>query len=295
MKRLQESELRRLIRNELQTMKSKEHRKLINTHQKQPLKESSASRILNEAIDAEALQNALKLVEKLRKMKGKGLDQLDAAIDSAENEMSKYANKGPSLLARFGINNPLIKVATFTNALEQGFKQIPDILKLNLGDQEFLKTNIDLSIEKILEKDVNKKKTVVDTILKAFKPDGVFSNFKKIPYVSDMNLLAIELSEIPIKNIVDLVKLSATGISSSVMASDVKDAAQKTDAEKTTEKGSEAAVAQQVSASPEKAKSVIAQLDSALRGKNNVLNTNNMSKVAKALIDAGLNPDKFKV
>jgi hypothetical protein len=63
---------------------------------------------------------------------------------------------------KMGIDNPLVKVMTMANALEQGFKQLPMILKNVVGSQEDLYTNSGMSIAELVP-DETKQKIILST------------------------------------------------------------------------------------------------------------------------------------
>lgn len=284
-------------------------------------KEMKHANLLIEAIEEEDLETITKIVEKLRKMKGKGVPALDKAISNAETEITKYGSGGfgteflTKIKGLVGIKNPVVKVTTFADALEQGLKQVPTILKNIIGDQEFLTKNLDLPIDEILKKDAKKKKILIDTILKALKPKGLLSSFKNVPYVEDMNKLVTDLTATKLKNLVDLVKLSNSGPSAQSLSTDVKDtiAGDGTDKQTTTavgseptKKGQEASPGKdttsstptsektptQTSSTQPNVKKVANKLRSTLRLKG--VNDNTLSKVVDDLINAGLDPEKLK-
>lgn len=109
------------------------------------------TRLLVEALDDATLQTANNIINKLRKIKGKGLKSLDDSISEAENQLNKYTGGGvlskalTKLKSVVGIDNPLVKFMTFANALENGFKQLPTIIN-NATDADL---------------DANKEKNVV--------------------------------------------------------------------------------------------------------------------------------------
>lgn len=311
------------LREKYLLKKQKQLSEKLNSTDKNFLQETKITNMIIEAIEEEDLQEVEKLIDKLRSMKGKGVAALDKAISNAEADVAKYASGGigteflTKIKGMVGLKNPIVKVTTFADALEQGLKQVPTILKINLGDQEFLKKNLEFPIDKILEKDAKKKKVVTDTIFKAFKPKGILSSFKNVPYVEDMSKLARDLTATPLKNLVDLVKLSSAAPTAQSLTDDVKDVATATstgDKQTTsvtpatsTEKGEQTAPTKDTTKTtgteekpaPQAAepgtKNAIDQLKDYLAGPSRENNLNNLPKVVQALIDAGLDPEKLRI
>lgn len=190
--------------------------------------ENSRARLLIEAMDEQDLQKASAIIEKLRKMKGKGVAALDSAIETAETQLNKYTGGGPltkgwsKLKSMMGFDNPLVKFMTFANALEQGFRQMPTILKNNIDVD--LSQNLDKKLIELVS-DPDKQKTLVDNMLKALSPKGFFGAFKKVPYV-DKEQLVQGLLNIPVKNFAALTQLINSGPNTQQVATDLKDTAQ---------------------------------------------------------------------
>lgn len=101
------------------------------------LAEHRFAQLLVEAMDENDLNKVAAIVQKLTKIKNPALPRLTAAIEQAEAEINKYTAGGPITKAwskmknLVGIDNPIVKVTTFADALEKGFAQIPQILKNN--------------------------------------------------------------------------------------------------------------------------------------------------------------------
>lgn len=101
------------------------------------LAENRAARLLSEAMDDQDLEKVSAIVQKLGTIKTPELPKLKAAIEQAEAEVNKYTGGGPLTKAwakmkdLVGIDNPVVKVTAFADALEKGFSQIPQILKNN--------------------------------------------------------------------------------------------------------------------------------------------------------------------
>lgn len=104
---------------------------------KQLLAEANFARLLLEAMDPEDLQKVSAIVDKLNTLKAPELPHLSAAIEQAQAELNKFTGGGPiakawaNLKTKIGIDNPVVKVTTFADALERGFAQVPQILKNN--------------------------------------------------------------------------------------------------------------------------------------------------------------------
>lgn len=99
--------------------------------------EQRAASLLVEAIDDDDLEKVAAIVQKLSTVKVPQLPKLKAAIEKAEAEINRYTAGGPLAQAwtkmkdLVGIDNPVVKVTAFADALEKGFSQIPQILKNN--------------------------------------------------------------------------------------------------------------------------------------------------------------------
>jgi hypothetical protein len=104
---------------------------------KQLLVEQHAAQLIVEAMSQEDLNKVSTIVKKLDSIKTPELPKLTAAIEQAQAELNKYTAGGPISAAwtkmkqLVGIDNPIVKVTTFADALEKGFSQIPTILRNN--------------------------------------------------------------------------------------------------------------------------------------------------------------------
>lgn len=120
---------------------------------KQMLEEARVAALLVEAMDQDDLDKVTALVQKLEMIKKASAGQLEpltAGIEKAQAELNKYTAGGPiakawvKLKGKVGVDNPIVKITTFINALERGFGQIPQILKNNGIDEKMLsQVNID--------------------------------------------------------------------------------------------------------------------------------------------------------
>jgi len=196
--------------------------KLIN---EQMINENATAVLLIEAMDDEDLQKAGAVIDKLRSLKGKGLAYLDSSIEQAEAELNKYTGGGPiakawsKIKSKVGIDNPLVKIMTFANSLEMGFKQFPMILKNSIGQ-----ITPDLG-EKTLNDiitDETKKTNLTNNMLKALSPKGIFGAFKIIPFIDSKQLVA-DLMSVKLKDLNTVVKATTSGAQSSDIATDMKD------------------------------------------------------------------------
>lgn len=196
---------------------------------KRLMTEGRVSNLITEAMDENDLQSASKIIDKLRALKGRGLSTLDKGIEQAETELNKYTSGGPlakawtKLKGKLGIDNPLVKVMTMANALEQGFRQLPMILKNSIGNENDLYKNANSSIAELVT-DETKQKILIKNIMKAMTPAGVFGAFKKVPYV-DMTALVPELLAVDIGVLAPMIKTFTSGVNTSNIANDMKSVA----------------------------------------------------------------------
>lgn len=200
--------------------------------------EEKTSKLIIEAINEDDLKKISTIIDKLRKIKHQKLPTLSSAIEQAESELNKYTAGGPLVKAwtklknLAGIDNPIVKIATFANALEKGFSQIPIILKNNGIDTKSLKgVDLDQTLSEYIttkmgqqagaDKIDGKLKDVVDQLRKALSPDGIFGVFKKVPYV-DGDKLTQELVNAPLNVFSNIVKTINKGTKTSEIASQLK-------------------------------------------------------------------------
>lgn len=214
-----------------QTLKQRHQFKQFNENVKKAdktlLRENKHAKLLIESMNDEDLQKASKIIDKLRSIKGKGVEALDNAIAQAETQINKYTAGGPLVKAWSklknvaGFDNPLVKFMTFSNALETGFKQLPTIIKNNVTAD--LQSNQDETLAKLVT-EPEKQKILANNMLKALSPQGIFSAFKKVPYVKREELVQ-NLMNVPIKTLVLLSKQIASGPNSEQIAGDLKSVA----------------------------------------------------------------------
>lgn len=201
-------------------------REQVKKADRQVLVETRTTRLILEAMNEEDLKKATQIIDKLRGLKGKGLASLDTAIDAAITELNKYTGGGAiaqawtKLKSRVGIDNPLVKVMTFANALETGFKQVPTVLKNNLG--EIKPDMAKKTLDELLADKQDAKKVVTQNLLKALTPKGVFGAFKKVPYIQDMKMFVADMLSTPLENLNTVVKQTAGGPQTDQIAADIK-------------------------------------------------------------------------
>jgi hypothetical protein len=228
---------------------------------KQLLQEERVASMLLEAMNQEDLNKVDAIVQKLNSIKSPQLPKLTAAIEKAQAEINKYTAGGPLTKAwtkvkgAVGIDNPIVKVMTFANALERGFSQIPTILRNNGIDLK----NVDLSksLAALLAKpqatgdrakpDVlgstelnpppeaapatsqneadsqveGKLKTVLTQLQKALSPGGIYGVFRKVPYINSQEL-AQELIQAPVNVFAQVAKKIQSGAKAADVAADLK-------------------------------------------------------------------------
>lgn len=192
------------------------------------------AKLLMEALDEEELKKASEVIEKLRKLGDTAekfkLSSLAKAIDSAEKEVNEYVGgtgssqfvqKVKSLFSRSTGANPVLKALALASALEQGFKQIPTILKNNIKDVEKKKED---TIQTILGTDEKTRKNISNTLEKAFVPEGIYGKiFNKIPYFENQKAFVQELmmNATPLA-LSELVKADKSGRSAEEIAPEVQ-------------------------------------------------------------------------
>jgi hypothetical protein len=232
-------------------------REQIRIIDRQVLLEHKAATLLLEAMDEKDLQTVTAIVQKLNSVKTPQLPNLTKAIEQAQAELNKYTAGGPitkawtKLKKLVGVDNPIVKIAVFANALERGFSQIPTILKNNgidLQNADLSKSLTDTlagsqtagttasttstsgavdtsSTTSQNEADgVNvpdKLKNIVDQLRKALSPGGIYGTFKKVPYVSSQ-ALAQELVQAPINVFSQVAKKIQSGAKAADIAPDMK-------------------------------------------------------------------------
>lgn len=337
---------------------------------KQLIIEIRAARLIAEAMDENDLNKVSAIVQKLSSIKTPQLPKLKAAIEQAEAEINRYTAGGPLTKAwskmkdLVGVDNPIVKVTTFADALEKGFSQIPAILKNNGIDLKNADLNKSLatlltqqtSVPKTGERDDNasvtsgaggkplggqradlglegtqneaeapaaidgKLKLIVTQLQKALSPGGIFGVFKKVPYISSADL-AQELVKAPLNVFSQVSKKVRAGAKAAEIAPDLK--SQVTGQGSAETKGSEQSASTNAASQSQpsvptkgttassgststgeqtpkpqgggsqqnlsKAKSRIVPLLATLKQ-----DPKNIDNVVRALLDAGLDPDKLQ-
>jgi len=165
------------------------------------LQETTAVKLIIEAMEDDDFKKATVVIEKLKALKAKcqNLPTLSSAIDEMVKDVNKYTGGG--LLAKaaakikggLGMDNPIVKMSVMANALQSGFKLLPQILKNNL-DADEMKNNPDKSIEDLLADKPDELATIKKNIYKAFTAKGVLGRQKGIPYIKQDQLIADMMS-----------------------------------------------------------------------------------------------------
>lgn len=129
----------------------KQLREHVQSARKTLLAEHQTAQLIIEALDEDDLQKVSEIIDKLRGMQSPQLPVLSKAIKTAIAELNKYTAGGPLTKAwtkikkMVGIDNPVVKITTFADALERGLGQFPQIIKNNLGDLKNIDTSKSLS------------------------------------------------------------------------------------------------------------------------------------------------------
>lgn len=127
----------RTLKDQYETRQMQLLRERVRAADKHVMLEHRVATQLIEAMDQGDIDKVTAIIQKLEKIKSPELPKLTAAIEKAEAEVNKYTGGGmltkawTKLKSKVGIDNPIVKVTTFANALERGFSQIPQILKNN--------------------------------------------------------------------------------------------------------------------------------------------------------------------
>jgi len=190
---------------------------------KQLLKEHKAANIIIEAIDESTLKQVSQIIERLRALQNKGMPNFDKALNNAIADLNKYTAGGlgtkalAALKGVVGIKNPVVKILAFAGALENGFKQLPVLIKNSVG--EIKEEDTDKTITALVA-DENQKKTLINNMRKALAPPGVLGTFKKIPYMTADEIIN-DLAVVPIKNLIAMIKTQAKNVDVEKVAKDI--------------------------------------------------------------------------
>lgn len=215
-------------------------REQIKVIDKQTLLEHKTSTLLLEAMDEDDLNKVTAIIQKLNSVKSPQLPRLTQAIEKAQAEINKYTAGGPLVKAWtklkqiVGVDNPIVKVTTFADALERGFSQIPTILKNNGVDlknadlSKSLSTLLSPTLNRGTQNEAdsavnaqNKLKSIVAQLQKALSPGGIFGAFKKVPYINSQEL-AQELVKAPINVFSQVAKKITSGAKAAEIAPDMQ-------------------------------------------------------------------------
>lgn len=139
------------LRKRLEVRRLTELRTKLSKAESAVLLEETTAKMLVEVMSMDDLKKVSDIIDKLRSIKSPKLPVLSKAIDQAEFELNKYTGGGPldkawtKLKGLVGIDNPVVKITTFADALERGFSQVPTIIKNNVGDLKNIDTTKSLS------------------------------------------------------------------------------------------------------------------------------------------------------
>ena len=256
----------RSLKQQYETRQVQQLRERISSADRQLITEQRTAELLVEAMNDDDLKKVAAIVQKLDTIKSPDLPKLTAAIEQAEAELNKYTAGGPITAAwtkmkkLVGIDNPIVKITTFADALERGFSQIPTILKnngidlknadltkslvnalagkkptkagtgpvkttrdpSNLGNARFDNTAPSQNEAEASSQQIQGKlKTVVAQLQKALAPGGIYGTFKKVPYIAS-DVLAQELIKAPLKSFSDVAKKINSGTKAAEVATDLK-------------------------------------------------------------------------
>jgi len=156
-------------------------------------------KIIIEVLSDENIQKTKDAMNKLKSIKGKSTS-LDTAIDNAEKDV---------------LNNKLKTPLVFAGMIEQGFKQLPEILYAYAADEETLTNEKNRSVSDIVT-DKNRLKVIMQKIIDAFTPDSkwrgflskIGSNKGVIPYINDLKIFSKELLDMEISTLIPLVGIT---------------------------------------------------------------------------------------
>lgn len=202
-----------------------------------------------EALDKTDLQRTYEIINKLSKLKGKGSKLIDTMVQSTVDEINKFTGGTGTALEKManvfkkatGVTNPVLKGLRLVNALEQGFSQLPAVLK-NFGIEPTGKTNKSSSILELIMNDDPKggqerAKTLQQSLKNMFRPAGLFSGMK-LPETFNTNTLSAEILNMPIGNIVEIYNSLIHGVTTNALDKDVTDAVKTSSDDGKPQKGS---------------------------------------------------------
>lgn len=147
-----EPNMARSLKERYEAKQVEQLKERISVIDRQLLEENHRAHLIVEALDQADLDKVTAIVQKLDTIKnaaGNDLQPLTTGIEQALAEINKFTGGGPitnawaKLKSKVGIDNPVVKISTFANALEQGFKQLPQILQNNgINPQSFKDTDV---------------------------------------------------------------------------------------------------------------------------------------------------------
>lgn len=140
------------------TLKNTYERKALSSLQErirkidaQVMSEARFADVLVERMEQGDLDKVSQIIDKLESIKNPKLPVLTKAIEQGQADVNKYTAGGPlanawsKLQGLAGIDNPIVKITTFADALERGFQQLPTIIKNNLGSMKDVDTSKSLT------------------------------------------------------------------------------------------------------------------------------------------------------
>lgn len=196
-----------------QISRLREHAQKIDRELLKERRANHTLKLMLEAMSPADLANAEKIINKLTKLKGiKGMDNLHSAIDQSISDINKYTGQGgleagwSALKDLVGIKNPLVKLMTLSAALEQGFAQIPSILK-NHGIEK--PENDEITLNDMIT-DQKQIESIKKNIAKALTPPGIFGALKGIPYIK-ADQLAFDIMNASVKQLGNAKTIMSSG------------------------------------------------------------------------------------
>lgn len=187
------------------------------------------AQLLLETMNQQDLATATKIIQKLRNMKGKGLESLDHAISLVEDEINQYTSGGTlakgwrKLKSIVGAKNPLVKAMTTANMIETLLGQLPQILSNGIegfDDPAKREEYKDKKISDIVT-DPERFKTLEKNIARAVKPQGLFSRFSGYG-MNQEAIVADIMNAVTLDALQGLININKTGPKSTEMGNEMQ-------------------------------------------------------------------------
>jgi len=177
--------------------------------------EFESKRRLVEALkNYDEVTNAITKLTSIKNALGNSAPSITSAIDTAAKEINSYS--GGSFLERMKdkampgdifklppLKNPIVRGLKLVDSLKSCFKNLPDILKNNVGE-EILKKSADSKLEEIIPEDM--QKNILGAIKKSLEPGGLF---KSIPFTMNLQSLVDDVLGLTVNQVSELVKVVA--------------------------------------------------------------------------------------